>query len=77
MRAAVCGCRDDFAKAADYFRMAADAYAKAYGPSDRRMAEASKRAKAMAEKLDTRPVTATSRSTRGSGAANGAGTGKR
>ncbi len=31
--------------------MAADAYAKAYGPSDRRMMEASKRAKAMVDKL--------------------------
>ena len=54
--------RDDYAKAAEYFRMAADSYAKAYGPSDRRMAEASKRAKAMSEKL-------------GGGGAGGSGTG--
>jgi tetratricopeptide (TPR) repeat protein len=43
--------RNEYNKAKLYFSQAADAYAKCFGSSDKRVAEASKRAKAMAEKI--------------------------
>ncbi len=59
--------RDDFPRAAEYFRLASEVYGRAYGPSDRRMVEASKRAKAMADRVGAGPA--------GGGAAPGGGGG--
>ena len=49
--------RGDWKEAGGYFNRAADAYAKAYGPRDRRVEEATRRARDMAQLMGERPGT--------------------
>lgn len=61
--------RGEFIKAANSFTMAANSYAEAYGTSDKRVSESTKRARMMAGKI-------AERSGRGGGAVTASGSGE-
>jgi tetratricopeptide (TPR) repeat protein len=47
--------RNELGRASSYFSAAAESYAKTYGPGDKRVGEASKRAKALSDKAGSTP----------------------